>query len=149
MARILRTKDILTAASKHLHYELWMLQSSASTQPQGSPSHVVNNALLETIALHSRVILDFLYDDNPRTDDVNAIDYISNWREIRPDKPKDLDEIDRRVGKEVAHLTYARLDVDPALKGWDVQKLASTVSELMGFFIARCRKDLLSSEWKV
>jgi len=126
-----------------------MLQSSASTQPQGSPSHVVNNALLETIALHSRVILDFLYDDNPRTDDVNAIDYISNWREIRPDKPKDLDEIDRRVGKEVAHLTYARLDVDPALKGWDVQKLASTVSELMGFFIARCRKDLLSSEWKV
>ncbi|MFO0982973.1 MAG: hypothetical protein U1E76_14800 [Planctomycetota bacterium] len=80
----------------------------------GNPT--VQNALLESFAIHVRVLVAFFYDDpNPsRPDDVLAEEYFVNpatWRDGRPACPEPLVRVRSRTGKEVAHLTYVRASV--------------------------------------
>ncbi len=148
MARVSRSKTELIEASVHLHYELEMLRLLAHEQGTQPHHPVLNNALLECIAIHARVLFDFFYNDSPRSDDVSAIDYLPDWPKIRPATSAHLLRIGERVGKEVAHLTYARLDVLPELKGWDVVGLANEIRELMKSFVKLVPANLLSKKWE-
>jgi hypothetical protein len=147
MPRTQRTKKELQKASDHLHYELWMLKSVANILTGDRTDVVINNALLESFSIHARVLLDFLYDDVPRNDDMNAIDYCSEWTGIRPEKSNLLGKLHLRVGKEVAHLTYARLQVSPDLRGWAFLEIANEISKIMKAFICGVPKDRLSEKW--
>ena len=76
MPRQLRSDTDLREASNHLHYEVWMLTSSAQAMASG----IANNgwlkyALLESFVVHVRGVMDFLYNDNPQPDDVVAQDF--------------------------------------------------------------------------
>jgi hypothetical protein len=142
-----RTLQELKETSKHLHYEFWMLCEVVSVQRRGSPTVAINNALLESVGVHARVLLHFLYDEQPRTDDVVASDYISNWHDVRPKKTEFLDRLSARVGKEIAHLTYARLHVEPSLKGWDSKGIACAIDEVLGKFLRLVPHDLLDDIW--
>ncbi len=152
MPRKVRTVDELLEASNHLHYEVWMLSSLANGIASGIPGQgPIANALLESFVIHVRAIMDFLYADNPQADDVIAEDFFGDpeqWKKTRPALSQSLSQAKRRAGKEVAHLTYARLDVTPETKPWSFVQIANEISTVMNVFLQNVPKDKMDSQWK-
>jgi hypothetical protein len=112
---------------------------------------VVNNALLESFTVHARILLDFLFAIKPKKDEVIAEDFFRNpeeWRRTRPPKTETLKKVDRRVAKEVAHLTYARQKVTAQTKPWPFIEIAKDVSKVFSGFISLVPDEMLGSRWK-
>lgn len=152
MTRKRRTQDELRKASDHLHYEIWMLISVAQGLASGiTGESVINNSLLESFAIHARVLLDFLYaKEKPPADDVVAEDFLATpqqWHEARPPKSQTLQMVHRRVAKEVAHLTYARQDVTPEMKGWPFIDIAKEIQIVINEFLRIVPEYLLGPRW--
>jgi hypothetical protein len=153
MARKQRTPEVLCSASGHLYYEFNMFFSLGQTMMSGvlgkGPLH---DAVLESLTVHARALLDFLYaTEKPRPDDVIAEDYFdepSRWREIRPQMTATLTMARERVGKEVAHLTYARLEGTPEDKQWPVAQIAEDINIALAAFLEHVSKDRLSPIWE-
>ena len=113
----------------------------------GSPLH---NAILESFLLHSRVISDFLYKDTPRKDDVSAADYFSEpdeWQKLRPSKTELIQRLNKRVGKELAHLTQERLSEEMADRGWPIVDIGKDILAAVKVFGNNVSKALLGSKW--
>ena len=151
MNRRKRTQEELRKASDHLHYEVWMFTSLASGLASGiTGESVINNALLESFTIHARVLLDFLYAE-PRYDDVIAEDFFASpelWREARPPKSDNVKTVHKRVGKEIAHLTYARQDVTPETKGWGFSEIVQAVQPVVDAFLGAVPQEFLGSRWE-
>lgn len=152
MKRKKRNEDELRGASDCLYYEIWMLKTLARAQSTGiAGKSVINNALLESFVIHARVLLAFLYAEKPRPDDVIAEDFLPSpdeWPKIRLPKTELLKTIHRRVGKEAAHLTYARLDVTPETKPWAFLQIAEDINAAFNRFLETVPKSLLGSRWE-
>ena len=152
MSRPDRSKVELIEASEHLFYEFSMFMGLARLQATGAfGESLVNNALLESFTIHARVLLYFLYSENPRPDDVIAEDFLDDtdvWHSTRPNKSSKLNSVHQRVGKEVAHLTYARHDVTPETKKWYFIDIANEVEEIFKQFINLVPPELLCDYWK-
>lgn len=152
MDRKKRTQQELQDASDHLNYEIWMFNSLAHGIGSGIAGQgPFANALLESFVIHVRAILDFFYNENPKFDDVIAEDYFSSpdeWRNIRPALSELLRQTKRRAGKEVAHLTYARLDVTPETKPWPFVQIANEISVVIKVFLENVQKTNLGKRWK-
>ncbi len=152
MPRKQRTAEELQEASNHLHYELWMLSSLAQAIASGiSNQGWLTNALLESFVVHVRGVMDFLYNDAPQKDDVVAQDYFASsdeWSDIRPKLSELLSKAKKRAGKEVAHLTYARLSVTPETKPWPFIDIANEITSIVEVFLNNVPREKLGSQWK-
>lgn len=148
MSRKIRTKKELKEASEHLHYEIWMLTSLAHGIGSGIAGQgPIANALLESFIVHVRALMDFLYNESPRPDDVIAEDYFfkpDEWRQMRPALSELLMLAKRRAGKEVAHLTYARLEVTPETKPWPFVEIANEIAAVINIFFEHVPKSKLN-----
>ena len=78
------------------------------------------NALLESFTIHARCLIEFLWDSPKRDDDASAVSFCDEgvWERERGQVPDQVAQVSPRVGKEIAHLTYARLDIDQESKNW-------------------------------
>lgn len=152
MPRKVRTVEELREASNHLHYEIWMLTSLANGIASGIPGQgPIANALLESFVIHVRAVMDFLYADKPQVDDVIAEDFFDTpdqWTKMRSALSELLSQAKRRAGKEVAHLTYARLDVTPETKPWPFVQITNEISTVIKTFIENVPKNKLGSQWQ-
>jgi len=152
MTRKKRTSDELKKASNHLQYEFWMLNSLANAIASGiSSKGWITNALLESFVIHVRGLMDFLYKDKPREDDVVAQDYfatLGEWGNHRPPLPEILKKAKKRAGKEIAHLTYERLKVTPDTKPWLFLEITNEINKVMGIFLENVPQNKLGSRWK-
>ena len=152
MNRKVRTESDLKEASEHLHYEIEMLTSLA----YGIGSRIAGesplaNALLESFVVHVRALMEFLYNDNPKPDDVIAEDYFEkadDWKQLRPVLSESLKQAKRRAGKEVAHLTYARLDVTPETRPWYFVEIANEIAAVLNIFLEHVPKSKLGKQWE-
>jgi len=147
-----RRSDVeLQDVSRHLYYELWMFLTLAKALGTGVFGEgALNNAVLESFTVHGRNLLDFLFAVRPREDDVIAQDFLDgpeNWDSARGEMPEALKDLNRRVGKEVAHLTYARLGVTPDKKPWSFLAIAGAMETVMKKFVALVPGTRLSPEW--
>ena len=129
----------LAKAAHHLQYEFWMLLSVANALGSGIASQGwLTNALLESFVIHFRALLDFFHPaETPKADDVVASDYFDDqeeWSRLRPQLSEALRTAKRRAHKEIAHLTYARLDVTPKAKPWAFVDIANEIGSLMTTF---------------
>lgn len=143
-SRAVRSDSVLSQASDHLAYEVWMLDSLArelsAWQYNRGP---LQYAVLEAFTLHARALLDFFYlpepPRHPRADDVIAEDYLRDvlerWHATRPKRSDLLNKVNDRVGKEIAHLTYGRLSVLPIDKGWPAIKIRDELIEILTAFL--------------
>ena len=151
MPRQRRQSDELVQASDHLHYEFWMFMSLANALGTGIFGQgVLNNAILESFTVHARLLLDFLYSDHPKADDVIAEDFLedpSAWQDQRPQQSQTVAAVHRRVGKEVAHLTYARHEITPEAKLWPFAAIAQEFEATFSRYLALVPLDLLSPRW--
>ena len=135
-------KDLMSA-SNHLFYEIWMFYETAGILKRDPQNNAVfTNVHLESFAIHSRVLLDFFYNE-PKQDDVVAIHYIKNWKDLCPAIGDDLKKISPRVGKEVAHLTYARLQVTPEAKSWDTRAVEREMELVIKKFQSNAPHNLI------
>lgn len=151
MTRPVRTDDELRAASDHLFYEVMMLKHTMERLASGPEDDVVSNALLESFTIHARALMDFFYpSEKPEATDVIAQDFFVDaqaWADVRGDQPEIFGKARRRVNKEIAHLTYDRQAVTPALKGWDLNALGGPILEISNKFLANVPKRLLGLRW--
>jgi hypothetical protein len=111
----------------------------------------IHNALVESFTVHARVLLNVFYPAKPWPDDVLAKDFLDDpgtWEHSRPPLSPLLADVERRVGKEVAHLTYARLAVTPEQKQWRYHELARDMRVVVVTFINLVPSSRLDAEWR-
>ena len=132
----------------HLMYELAMLWGTSRLLGSSS-SKVLNNSVVEGMALHARNLIDFFY-TAPQQDDVAATHFFSDphvWPRVRPACPTVLQEAKTRANKEISHLTYTRLLVTPDDKEWPVGAIIEALDAALDVFCERA--DLLPERIKL
>jgi hypothetical protein len=117
-------------ATKHLDYEVGMLaglvehfreiraaiDAAGDGEPKIPADDVTRNAQVESFAIHARTLLEFFYRKRPNPkypDDAFPGDFFDGpeeWKRLRPPKTASLADVEERVGTDVVHLSYARLD---------------------------------------
>ena len=150
MTRPPRTDEELKRSSKHLLYEVGMLMDLAHQLVSGKleKGSTLHNASVEAFVIHVRNVMDFLYPPKSlKPDDVVAEDFLLGWESIRPDITATLDRARQRAGKEIAHLTYARLAVTPETKPWPLVEITRDISSALHPFLQNVPKEKLHEDW--
>ncbi len=134
-----RNKDELHGALEHIIYELNMLIAVSNGLASGVfGKSVLNNSIVESFAIHSRNLIDFLWPEKPKNDHVIAEDYFRNseeWEKIRAPLPDILRKARIRAHKEIAHLSYDRIKVKKDEKPWDFISISKLISDSMDRFL--------------
>jgi hypothetical protein len=130
-----------------------MFQALAQTMALGitGRGNVINSSLLESFAIHVRALIGFFYSDGHRKDDIIAEHFFTNpsdWQKICPQKTELLDRAKKRADKEVAHLTYTRLNITPEQKHWDFLKIYNDLQVLIELFLNSIPVEVLGSKWE-
>jgi len=110
----------------------------------------INNALLESFTIHVRALIGFFFSENPRNDDIVAEDFFldpNDWINKRSLKTDLLEKAKKRADKEVAHLTYTRLEITPEQKQWEFLKIFNDLQVLIEIFLDTVSSHLLGSNW--
>jgi hypothetical protein len=101
---------------------------------------------VESFAVHVRNLVDFFYAQQPRADDVIAEDFVADavqWSAIRPEMSAVLRRAKQRADKEIAHLTYARLDVAREVKPWPFVEICGEITAVLQLFARNVERDRL------
>ena len=121
-----------------------MLLSAAQGLAQANNPQFVTNAFLECFTIHLRALIDFLWEPaRLREDDAIASDFFTSaklWEDIQPVFPLDLEPARGRTGKEIAHLTYARMAVTPEIKGWNIAKMTAAIVPVLKLFVENAER---------
>lgn len=130
-----------------------MFLQTGAVLPAGVTSpkiEFIDNAILESFAIHLRNLLDFFYPgDRPKPDDIIAAYYYDAGRlpSNFPQKSDALNKAEMRAHKQVSHLTTKRVSGDDPEKAWYVAPLMSEVAKLLLAFLAGASRDRLAREF--
>jgi hypothetical protein len=110
-----------------LEYEIWMFRETCN--------HLINldqktkferNLLLESLATHTRILIDFFYgdkNDKKYPNDLIAQDLLpqnKDWKSIKPPLTQVLKDAKEKANKQLAHLSLWRIKLErDKKKGWD------------------------------
>jgi hypothetical protein len=136
-------------AEEHLLYEAGMLYEVTGKlmNRHHEDDPVVQNALLESFGVHNRNLIDFLWLARPMKDtDAIARDWIEGWQ--APEMSERLANVKDRVGKEMVHLSYNRLDVPEDEKGWTVLGIGPEVIGGFAKFATEVPDNLVPAGWR-
>lgn len=129
-----------------------MLESLAAILAAGGPGErALACAAREAFAIHLRVVMDFLYVDAPRFDDVVAADFLldcGEWKRLRPPLTDALSRARARVAREVGRLTYLRLNHVPETTPWAYLDIARDISNAFGVFLEHVPPEKLDERWR-
>lgn len=81
----------------------------------------------------------------PKGDDVVAEDFFDDpkvWYRQRPAKSDLLKGVHKRVAKEIAHLTYARIGITPEAKRWPFVAITTDLLQVFQRFASLLPADL-------
>jgi hypothetical protein len=77
-----------------------------------------------------------------------ASDYVDDWERVPPTRPDVLDDVKPRMGKEIAHLTYHRLEVAGDAKNWRNGEIWMAIRDALVELLRRAREDRIPSAVK-
>jgi len=148
----------LRALLRFLHVQGWIAMPlvvgiwPALNAGQFGPehAHVIRNALVEAFAVHARGVSDFLFCP-PRDDDAAAEQFFApgEWVRLRgEDISSELQAVRRRTNKEIAHLTYSRLNVPEASKSWMQQAIVIELRCVFFRFVEHVDPELVTHDFK-
>lgn len=146
----MKEQDKLKKISHHLWYEFEMFLALTQELSKECSPGTIKNALLESFGIHVRNLIDFLYIENPGSDDVCASDFFSckeDWFKIRPGLTSLLEKAKKRANKELSHLTYKRINVTAEEKKWYFVKIFQDLLNAFNIFVENVDKELLNSDW--
>ena len=141
-----RSDGKLRETSKHLYYEIWMLNEIAKIS---TDNVIFNNSILESFGIHARCLYNFLFNTSGKQNYVLAIDFFDNpteWSQILTNKPSLSNKINKRVSEELVHLTYTRTDVKPEDKKWKREEILKEINALFKQFLLKAPKARLCDE---
>jgi hypothetical protein len=123
-------------AREHLVYEASMLLHAVEKVATNSLSDQDHNAFIESFAVHVRCLRDFLWGKRGTwPEDAFASDFCAPgaWEQARPEEPEVLKEIygRDRIGREIVHLTYHRLDIAAETKDWNMGGVLQVIAEAL------------------
>ncbi len=149
------SEDQLRAfAKEHLYYEISMLYYDYDQLKVTSNRDFLFSALLESLIIHTTVLLDFFYKPQMKADDAKAIHYmkdIAAWKKVLPNLDPYFRKFYTRRSKEVVHLSYRRLDVSQEEKSWQGDKTTQNLKETINIFLHNAdpgRLDPILNEFK-
>lgn len=130
--------NLQAIANEHISYEIQMFMFTAQKMSMGGMNILENNAMLESFLIHARCLFDFLYPPSGmHDDDVVADDFYDDPSEFRSRLPTSLPistYLKKRTGKEIAHLTYNRLQISSAEKIWNFADVRSQIGNALKIF---------------
>lgn len=136
------TKVMKEKAISAICYEIKMFRWIAKRITENVPASQENNAIIESFAIHTRALIDFFY-EKPKQDDVVARHYVVDWKP--PSKTSILVEAKTKANKQLAHITYSRVDdaryADPDKKSWDVEKISFDLEKTITLFFKSLPDD--------
>src|SRR3989304_9955978 len=143
-------KELADFSNEHLAYEiqtLWHATSILNSLARQPIDHwfttAIRNVYLDSFAIHARVLHDFLFSLRPIDDDIVALHYVENWASICPPKTPLLNTLPTKANKQVAHLTYKRIEYEQSGKGWDFTGVFFEILGLLLIFRANARPSSL------
>jgi hypothetical protein len=151
-------KNEVVKISEHLYYELWMFEEAIkwlSANANKGLNQSQENAWIESFAIHARILMEFFYDDLPRTKQdqaVMAADFMPLtiiWKDCRPDPPPLLKAIKDRVNVEIAHLSYERRKrIRDEIRQWPFKEISFQIEAVIQKFLQVAWEDAFSDEMK-
>ena len=142
-----RYKEIIFATpeqkKEHLDYEIWMFRETCDQlrikpKPKTPPELFDYNLLVESLAIHTRILVDFFYCAGKDSNDIIAQDFMpgdKNWIEIRPLMTQILYDAREKSNKQLAHLSLWRIKIErDGKKGWDVYEISKDIENIIGKF---------------
>lgn len=168
----------LRAISDHVRYEIEMLCAVRDALGDHMWSAVEGdylkrtamNALIESFTIHSRALIDFLYAEPRYDSDVAVTDFFTQdeWRRML-DAPDEVDPpwstlhprnirsqkdtpailaARRRTNKEIAHLSYDRLDRKPEETPWPIAEIVEALATDLFRFVDQVPNDRVADGFK-
>jgi hypothetical protein len=136
----------LVRASDDLYYELTMLKSTAQKleSTKNEPRGVVENALLESFAIHARCLIQFLY-GKEKEEYVTASHYVDGWI---PTKTNALGRTVGRASEEIVHLSFKRVNLWDEAKKWDLYEIEKQISEAFTELLKRVPDEKLGLQMR-
>ena len=130
-----------------------MLVHSVEKVADAGLSDADRNAFIESFAIHVRCLRDFLWrKDRPQQgpQDALASDFCDAgaWAKARPKLPEAL-QIEgkrNRIGREIVHLTYHRLDIDAEAKDWNMSELLHVIADALARFSQVADRERLAPD---
>lgn len=142
--------ELMRWAHEHLVYEAAMLFHAVDKFATKQLSDQDHNAFLESFAIHVRCLRDFLWGSRRKNnpEDAFAFDFFDPgvWEQARPPLPDALCAIEgdrRRIGREIVHLTYHRLDIQAETKDWDLTALMAAMARGLHKFAEVAKEERL------
>lgn len=139
---------------KLLQYEVWMFRETCKRLiDQESKSQLPRfekNLLVESLAIHTRILVDFFYNDlflnknkkkkfdrqNPN--DIIAQDFMpeeKEWVKIRPPITQILYDAREKANKQLAHLSLWRIKLErDGKKPWDTDSISKDIESVIKKF---------------
>jgi hypothetical protein len=105
---------------KYVCFHVWMMNESFLNVKTDDEKYKIKlqNILLSSFLMYSRSIIDFLFKENPRKDDISCKDFLNNEEVKILQKDKiEFEEIKTKIEKQIIHLTTVKIDKNfPRLK---------------------------------
>lgn len=107
-----------------------MFKETCNQLKRGTTDRFFLNLLLESLAIHTRVLVDFFYAEKKYQDDIIAQDFLEDvdWEKERPEINDILSTSKNRTDKQLAHLTTDRIRlIEEGKNGWNYQKIEKDI----------------------
>lgn len=142
--------DLKIIAENQLKYVIWMLNETATLSAK--PNSPENNAYIESFVIHARMLIEFLYGESNRNDDIRAADYVDSWRDdhIGDNKPFSkstfIKDIKTKADKMAAHLTDHGSMYSDKDREWDRIKIRDEINKIILEFLDAVPDDATISK---
>lgn len=131
-----RSNNDNSNALYHLYYEIEMLCKLKNILFINKIKYceTIDNSLIESLAIHIRNLIDFLYLKQPGRDDITAVEFSSDKENLRKilgeDPPAILSHAKIKANKQVNHLTKERFINGPE-KEWSIDIVNTIIQKLL------------------
>jgi hypothetical protein len=149
--RIQRTNQELCRISNRLFYE-WQMLVISSEVLQAGTEQFIQNALIESCAIHSRALVKFFYPfegkRQPPLTDAIVDDFFMlsiEWKIAYPKMPKELDydNFGKYADKQIAHVIYN----DEEKHQWNFTTIANALQPIIEKFVELIQPEQLGDRW--
>jgi len=133
------TKYTIKEKEGLLEYEIGMFRDTCNAFNNWTDLNKFNkNLLIESLALHTRVLIDFFYGTKKYSDDIIAEHLLPdniNWNNVKPKIPQILMDAKNKADKQLAHLSTKRLELQKQEKnGWRFNEISEEMNKIIEKF---------------
>ena len=143
--------NLIRATNKEMEdlvrYEIDMFRETCrQLKLKSKPKSVFEkNLFIESLAIHTRLLVEFFYNKKKYPNDLVAQDLLptsKDWVRIRPLKTQSLEDVTRKADKQLAHLSRWRFKIErDCRKRWDYITIEQDMERIIQAFEGAIGKE--------